>query len=216
MRIEDLWNLHHSRLRGFIARRVTDGHAVDDILQVTFLKAHENLASVRSIDAVASWLFRIAENVIADHYRSQRSHDEPAEDIAAPEPTPDFAAELADQCVLPFIAALPEKYGTALMLADIDGLAQQEVAQRLGISLSGAKSRIQRGREKLRARLDACCDIQTGPLGITGYEPREKNCSCSQPDLASFGRSFRLWGDDAPSCIATTIQEIPDEHVETR
>ena len=126
-----------------------------------------------------------------------------------------FLGRVRHRCV-PRGADRTEPFDEALMLADIDGLAQQEVAQRLGISLSGAKSRIQRGREKLRARLDACCDIQTGPLGITGYEPREKNCSCSQPDLASFGRSFRLWGDDAPSCIATTIQEIPDEHVETR
>jgi RNA polymerase sigma-70 factor (ECF subfamily) len=178
MHIEELWNQYRARLRGFITRRVRDSHAVDDILQVAFLKAHENLPKVRSEDAIASWLYRIAENVIADHYRSQRPHEELPEELPAPEPERDYAAELADQCVSPLITLLPEKYRTALMLADIQGLAQQEVACRLGISLSGAKSRIQRGRDKLRASLDACCDIETGPLGIIGYEPRGRNCSC--------------------------------------
>jgi RNA polymerase sigma-70 factor (ECF subfamily) len=178
MRIEELWIQYRPRLRGFIARRVTDSHAVDDILQVTFLKAHENLPALRSKGAIASWLYRIAENVIADHYRGQRSHEELPEELPAPESERDYAAELADRCVSPLITLLPEKYRTALMLADIQGLAQQEVARQLGISLSGAKSRIQRGRDKLRASLEACCDIKTGPLGIIGYEPRETNRSC--------------------------------------
>ncbi|HET7831575.1 MAG TPA: RNA polymerase sigma factor SigZ [Gallionella sp.] len=179
MRIEELWNQYQKRLRGFIAKRIKDGHSVDDILQATFLKACENLHKVRSEEAMASWLYRIAENVIADHYRGQKHHEELPEELPAAEPARDYAAELADQCISPFIAALPEKYRTALMLADIQGLAQQEVARRLGISLSGAKSRIQRGREKLRDCLNECCDIQTSRLGITGYELRRKNCSCS-------------------------------------
>jgi RNA polymerase sigma-70 factor (ECF subfamily) len=178
MRIAELWRLYQTRLRGFIAKRVKDGHSVDDILQVTFLKAHENLHKVRSEEAIVSWLYRIAENVIADYYRGHRYHEELPEELPAPEPAQDYAAELADQCIPPFIAALPEKYRTALELADIHGMTQQEVAHRLGISLSGAKSRIQRGRAKLRDCLTECCDIQTSRLGITGYEPRRKNCSC--------------------------------------
>ncbi len=178
MRLEELWTQHRTRLRGFIARRVRDAHATDDILQVTFLKAHENLPRLRSKDAIASWLYRIAENVIADHYRGQRPYEELPEELPAEESARDYVAELADQCILPLIAELPEKYRTALTLADIDGLAQHEVADRLGVSLSGAKSRIQRGREKLRECLEECCDIETGRLGIIGYEPRGKICSC--------------------------------------
>ncbi len=178
MRIEDLWKQYQPRLRGFIAKRVRDAHSVDDILQATFLKAYENLPRIRSEDAIGSWLYRIAENVIVDHYRRRRHHEELPEDIAAPQPPRDYVAELADKCVPPLIAALPEKYRTALMLADIHGLAQQEVARRLDISLSGAKSRIQRGRAKLRASLHECCDIETGRLGITGYAPRRKDSSC--------------------------------------
>ncbi len=94
MRIEELWSQYRTRLRGFIARRVTDGHAVDDLLQLTFLKAHENLPRLRTKEASAPWLYRIAENVIADHYRGQRSHEELPEELPAPEPERDYAAGL--------------------------------------------------------------------------------------------------------------------------
>jgi len=56
-------------------------------------------------------------------------------------------------------------------------MPQKEVARHLGISLSGAKSRVQRGRDKLRQRLLDCCDIETGRGGIIGYTPRGKNCN---------------------------------------
>ncbi len=174
---EDLWRQHRKGLRGYIARRVQDTAAVDDILQLVFLKAHEKLHTVQSKDSIPGWLYRIAANVIADHYRGQKHDEELPEEIAAPEPERDYAGELAE-CLSPFIAALPEKYGVAIVLAEIDGLPQKEVALRLGISLSGAKSRIQRGREKLRELLQDCCEIETGRTGIVGYELRGNNCSC--------------------------------------
>jgi RNA polymerase sigma-70 factor (ECF subfamily) len=71
---------------------------------------------------------------------------------------------------------LTEIYRITLTLSEIEGLPQQQVAERLGLSLSGAKSRIQRGREKLRQRLLDCCDIETGRVGIIGYEPRVPKC----------------------------------------
>jgi RNA polymerase sigma-70 factor (ECF subfamily) len=57
-------------------------------------------------------------------------------------------------------------------------LPQKEVADRLGLSLSGAKSRVQRGREKLRQNLSECCDIETGKNGIVGFELRDPKRGC--------------------------------------
>ena len=172
--IADVWQEHKTRMRGYIAKRVRESNAVDDILQDVFLKAHRSLHTVKSHGSVTAWLFRIAANAIADHYRAQQPWDELPDDLAAPEPERDYAAELAT-CLQPLIADLPETYQSALVLSELEGLPQQEVANRLGISLSGAKSRIQRGREKLRQRLLDCCDIETGRGGIIGYEPRHKN-----------------------------------------
>ena len=169
----DLWEQHRTRLRGYVARRVRDNDAVDDILQDVFLKARAGLPGVRSSGSLTAWLFRIAANAIADHYRAERPWETLPDDLAAPEPQPDAeaAAELAE-CIRPLIAGLPEVYRTALVMSDLDGLPQKVVAERLGLSLSATKSRVQRGRERLRQALLACCDIETGRSGILGYEPR--------------------------------------------
>lgn len=171
----DLWQEHRSRLRGYIAKRVRQSDAVDDILQDVFLKVHANLGTVKSRDSLAAWLYRIAANAITDHYRSQKPAVELPEDLATPETERNVIGELA-ACLEPLIAELPQTYQTALVLSEIQGLPQKEVADRLGLSLSGAKSRIQRGRDKLRETILACCNIEMGKNGIIGYEPRNKKC----------------------------------------
>lgn len=98
------------------------------------------------------------------------------EELAAPEPASDPVAELAS-CLQPLVADLPETYQSALVLAELEGLPQKEVARRLGLSLSGAKSRIQRGREQLRQRVLACCDVEVSRNGIVGYERRAAACA---------------------------------------
>lgn len=173
--IANFWQEHRSRLRGYIAKRVRDRDAVDDILQEVFLKVNASLHTVKSPGSISAWLYRIAANTVADHYRAQKPWEELPDEVAAPEPERDYIAELAT-CLQPLIADLPETYRTALVLSEIEGLPQREVAEQLNISLSGAKSRVQRGREKLRQRLLDCCDIETGRGGIVGYESRDRKC----------------------------------------
>ena len=168
----DLWQEHKARLRVYVARRVRDEAAVDDILQEVYLKAHRALSGVRSRGSLTAWLYRIAANTIADHYRAQRTWEPVPEDLPAAEPARDEVTELA-QCIRPLVAGLPEIYRTALTLSDLDGLPQKAVAERLGVSLSGAKSRVQRGRERLRQSLLDCCAIEIGRRGIVGYEPHD-------------------------------------------
>lgn len=172
-----LWIEHTTRLRAYIARRVREHDAVDDILQDVFLRAHAGLHSVKSQGSMSAWLYRIAANAITDHYRGRKPSEELPEEVATPEPEPDYIAELAS-CLQPLIDDLPESYRLPLVLSEIEGLTQKEVAARLGLSLSGAKSRVQRGREKLRQRVLECCDIETGERGIVGYEPRDPQGGC--------------------------------------
>jgi len=175
--IADLWQEHKDRLRNYIAKRVRDRHVADDVLQDVFLKAHASLHTVTSPGSVSAWLLRVAANAIADHYRTHKPAEELPEDLSAPEQERNYVAELA-ACLQPMIAGLPDIYRTALTLSEIEGITQREVADRLGISVSGAKSRVQRGREKLRERLSQCCEIETGRNGIVGYEIRDKSCGC--------------------------------------
>lgn len=176
----DFWNEYKTRLRSYIARRVQGRDAVDDILQDVFLKAYASLHTVKSQGSLAPWLYRIAANAIADYYRGQKPTEEISDELAAPVPEVDVVAELAT-CLQPLIDGLPETYRLPLVLSEIEGLTQKEVADRLGLSLSGAKSRVQRGREKLRERLHDCCEIETGQSGIVGFTVRNKKygCGCS-------------------------------------
>lgn len=173
----DLWLEHKSRLRSYIAKRVHESDAVDDILQEVLLKAHTGLHTVKSQGSVAAWLYRVAANAIADHYRSAKPMEALPDELAEPEQQPDHIASLAD-CLQPLIDDLPETYRLPLVLSEIEGLTQQLVADRLGLSLSGAKSRVQRGREKLRQRLYECCDIETSESGVVGFELRDPRRGC--------------------------------------
>ncbi len=176
--MSDLWNRDEARLRGYIARRVRERDVVDDLLQEIFIKAQASLHAVRNQDSVTAWLYRIAANVITDHYRQQKPMEEMSDEFAAPEPEPDYIGELAS-CLQPLIDDLPDTYRAALVLSEIEGLPQKEVADRLGLSLSGAKSRVQRGREKLRENLSACCNIESSQNGIAGYELRDPKRGCN-------------------------------------
>ena len=115
----DFWHEHKTRLRSFITKRVRERDAVDDILQEIFLKVNTSLHTVKSHSSISAWLYRIAANSIADHYRSQKPWEELPDELAAPEPERDYVAELAT-CLQPLIADLPETYRTALVLSEIE------------------------------------------------------------------------------------------------
>lgn len=168
-----LWQEYKLLLRSYIAKRVWDSEAVNDILQDVFLKAHASLHTVTSHGSVSAWLTRIAANAIVDHYRAQRTWEQLPAELPDLGPEQNHIAELAP-CLQPLIADLPEPYRLALVLSEIEGLKQKEVAKRLGLSHSGAKSRVQRGRKMLRDLLFEHCDIATGKNGIIDYEPRKK------------------------------------------
>jgi RNA polymerase sigma-70 factor, ECF subfamily len=79
------------------------------------------------------------------------------------------------------IERLPEKHRDALVLTELEGLTQADAARRLGISVSGAKARVQRGRAQLRTLPLDCCDVALDRRGeITAYRARSGSCDrCS-------------------------------------
>lgn len=176
---EAIWLEYHARLRAFVRSRVADDATCDDILQNVFLKMHAGLASLQDEAKLKSWLYRIARNAIIDHFRTLKPTVEIPEWLAQPETAPGekIAKELS-QCLQPMIRQLPEKYREAVILAELQGLTQQEVAEAQGISLSGAKSRVQRGRALLHTMLTECCRFEFDRHGrLADYERRGENCS---------------------------------------
>ena len=174
----DPWRSHRTNLRRFVNRRVSDPHDVEDIVQDVLVRAQESLHQLQSADRMDAWLSRIAANRIVDHYRSRRPTEELPEDLAAEEPEDDPVAALAP-CLPDMIERLPETYRDAMRLSEIQGIAQHIVAQRLDLSVSGAKSRVQRGRVLLRELVEKCCRVLMGGRSIVGFERIGDRCACT-------------------------------------
>jgi RNA polymerase sigma-70 factor (ECF subfamily) len=184
--LEILWNQFHDQLCRFICSRIPSDQetaaTAEDILQDVFIRIHERLETVRDMDRLESWIYQIARNSIADYYRSRRrlvSLDESQADV---QPIFDeYTGESITETLLPdireIVLALPEPYREALILTEYQGLTQKEMAERLGISLSGAKSRVQRARQKVKDNLLACCHFEFDARGLV-YDYREHCCRC--------------------------------------
>ena len=179
---EHLWHELHDRLLRFIRGRVPDAGNAEDILQDVFLTIHARIDTLRDGDRLDSWVWRIVRNAIADHYRTRRPVTDLPEDLVAPEVAAEDDADDAAKRLAPWVRAmidgLPEPYREALLLTEFAGLSQQALADRVGISLSGAKSRVQRGREKLKLLLLDCCHVELDRRGgIIDYQPRRDCCA---------------------------------------
>lgn len=185
----EAWTVTRAALLDFVARRVESRDAAEDIVQDVL----EHLARSAGVANVKAWLYRAARNAIIDHYRRRRRPAEPleaAETLAAPEVEPDFGPAVAElaACLRPMIDQLPGEYRAALVAVDLEGVTQVEAARAVGLSVSGMKSRVQRGRRRLAELVDACCSVQLSPTGaIEGYIPRT-GCCRAEPLPSFLGR----------------------------
>ena len=162
--------------RQVVRRWVRDSAAVDDLVQDTLLKLYEHLGELREPEAARGWVRTAARRAVIDAHRRRRwvfSDPEPL----APE-VEDWSTEAMVASWLPaFLETLPEPYRQAVRWADLEGVPQTEIAQRLGLSASGAKSRVQRGRRMLKARLLDCCHVEMARGGhVVELRHRESDC----------------------------------------
>jgi RNA polymerase sigma-70 factor (ECF subfamily) len=168
-------------LRRFVARRVRPEH-VDDLVQDILLRMHERAGDLHDEARLPGWAFRIAQSVVADHHRRKRPEipgtgDADHEDHDAEADDEGNVNEIVAGWLRPMLALLPDEYEQAVELVDVEGLSQRAYAERAGLSISGAKSRVQRGRRMLEEVVRACCDLETDTRGnVIGYERR--NCGC--------------------------------------
>ena len=189
---ELLWRDLRDRLRGFIARRVDNPADVDDLLQEVFLRIHQHLSTVRDTGRLVPWIFQLTRHAITDYYRAASRRYEIPENAASNRELsakdhdldPAFASDEhtlrqyeLTPCLTPLIERLPEHYRDAVLLVELEGLPQRELSERLAVSLSGAKSRVQRGREKLKDLLLQCCQVELDKRGnIMDYQPETGGC----------------------------------------
>ncbi len=172
------WRELSEKLRPFVARRVRSPVDVDDIVQDVFLRMQRGLPDLLDEERFGPWVYRVARSAIVDHHRRGAKHvvrdADPAEPIDDRDDDAGSAAEQELASVLvPFVQMLSSPYREALTITELEGLTQKEAAEMMGISLSGMKSRVQRGRRELRRALEECCHIALDARGrVLSCEPR--------------------------------------------
>ena len=175
------------RLFPFVARRVPQPEDADDVLQHVFLQLHRQREEPQHVGA---WLHQAARNAVADFYRSAARRRETsagtADDleslggfVPALEETDVAKAQAeAAACLRPLMERLPAHYRNALVLTELEGLSQRGAAAREGVSVSGLKSRVQRGRRLLKQKVLDACGIEVDRRGgVMGCTPR-LSCDC--------------------------------------
>jgi len=181
MHTEDIWNIYRERLFAFILSRVKDPILAEDLSQIVFVKIHTKLGTLKDSEKLESWLFQVTRNTILDFFRKEKKDRERTNDIP-----PVFELDDAEKarrelsaCLLPMIDRLPDLYRRAILLSEIENKTQKEVAQLEGISLSGAKSRVQRGRAMLKTMLGQCCTLELDRnASLISFEPNSKTTGC--------------------------------------
>lgn len=173
--VADIWQLYEERLRRYLLRKV-DAEYVPDLMQVIAEKAIQNLDMLQQAEHASAWLYRVAHNVVVDHYRKQRHRTaELSDEIVSDNAHDDSERQRLIDCVLPFIHELPSPYREALEAVEMRSVSQKELASELGLSYSALKSRVQRGRVMLAELFDKCCTFERDHRGVVvGYTKNTK------------------------------------------
>ena len=176
--IEHIWETYHKQLLAFIQKRVSDSALAEDILQEVFIKIYSKIDSLQEGEKIKAWLFQITRNTIIDYYRKNDGNK--AVEIQIPDLENEHKGQYMkdiEACIVPMIKSLPEGYREALLLSELNGLSQKELSEKLQISYSAAKSRVQRGRILLKEALSKCCNFEKDSKGkIIDYEKKTSNC----------------------------------------
>jgi len=177
---EQMWREYRDTLHRFIRKRINDPMIAEDLVQEVLLKAYSQLDRLEKKEMLLPWLYQITRNVLIDHFRRNKPAQEFDETAFAENAATDETAarELAG-CMLPFIQQLPPSYQQAVMLSEIEGVKLKQVATQQGLSLSGVKSRVQRGRQMLKTMFLECCRIEQDRRGgVSEYEAKKKCGNC--------------------------------------
>ena len=146
----ELVRTYERRVASVLYRLLDDRRDVEEATQDVFVQAWRNLRRFRGDAQLFTWLYRIAVNEALMRRRRKRPEIEELDErlAAAPDPEPGLRDLLVRE-----LGALPFEHRAAVVLRDVEGLSNAEVAEALGISVAAAKSRIHRGRMQIRAAL---------------------------------------------------------------
>lgn len=168
----DAWSSHERELREWLRHRLGNPVDAEDMLQDLFIKALRQGERFCDLSNARAWLFEVARNALADRLRLRRDTIELPADLAS-ETVETATVDSLTACLPRVLAELSPADREALTLCDLEGLPQEEYARRAGLSLPGAKSRVQRARKRLREQLTLSCQVRLDTAGqVIDFVPR--------------------------------------------
>lgn len=178
--VTNIWTTFHKELKAFVLNKTRNSADTDDILQDVFIKIIHNIEKVNQAENLRHYLYGIVRNAINDYFRNKKQIVDSSEfeEKITEEETQSLNTTIAEGCIKPFINKLPDNYRDALLITEFQDISQKDLAKRLNISYSGAKSRVQRGKEKLKELILNCCAYQSDKYGNL-IDAEDKNCACS-------------------------------------
>jgi len=168
----------YDRLWAFVRGRVGGDADADDITHDVLLRMHTRRGQLEDGAKLKGWMYAIARNAIVDHHRARRRDPEELahEPVADADEESDIAIFVAEW-LAESLPALPDESRQALELTDLGDMSQAAAAEHLGISKSGMRSRVQRGRKRLKRVLDSCCQVELDRRRhVVSCEPKEPGC----------------------------------------
>jgi RNA polymerase sigma-70 factor (ECF subfamily) len=172
------WSDLYQELFSFVHKKVKDRPTAEDIVQDVFIKVHTKSSQLKDEEKISGWIYQITRNAIADHFRQVSKNIEPV-NVDWEGNYHEFNDCVAT-CLKVLMGTLPEKYRIPLELTELENLNQNELADRLKISYSGARSRVQRARKMLKDKVDELYLIRTDSYGNVIACENRVACCCKQ------------------------------------
>ncbi len=156
--IFEIWEEYKSSLLGYIKKRVADNDDANDILQEVLLKSYQFCSKGKTVLHLKSWLYKITQNAIIDYYKKANNNIPFDIDPQIEQNEQSLIGE-ASEYIKALLKLLPNEYSVPLYMYDLEGIDQKTISEKLNLTLPNTKSRIQRGRVKLKERFLECCSV---------------------------------------------------------
>jgi RNA polymerase sigma-70 factor (ECF subfamily) len=179
LEFREIYDTFQPRILRYLTRMLGSQEA-EDLTQEVFVKVNQALESYRGEAQLSTWIYRIATNAALDRQRSASFRqaiqeafpqsctdttelESADQDVWTGQKPPSVELQIVreemDECIANFIKELPESYRTVLVLSELEGLRNNEIADILGVTLGTVKIRLHRAKEKLKEKLSTGCEF---------------------------------------------------------
>jgi RNA polymerase sigma-70 factor (ECF subfamily) len=180
MEIAEVYTEFHQSLLTYVRSKIRSKEDAEDILQNVFTKISAKAESLSEKDKIQNWLFTVTKNAVIDYYRVRSTKknfqlDDALAEQLFEEETTDTTKGL-ENCVSIMVNLLPEEYRDIIEDAELHGMKQKDLAVKYSMPYPSMRSRVQRGRERLKQLFYNCCVTKTDRPGNTSQAHSRPSC----------------------------------------